>query len=48
MLDARAAGLVRLECYSSLNGESFYAALGFKRLCIIQVPMHNDIAFPDK
>ena len=44
--DARAAGLDRLECYSSLNGESFYSALGFKRLRIIQVPMHNDIAFP--
>lgn len=44
--DAASAGLRKFECYSSLNGEPFYAALGFERLRIIQVPMHNNIGFP--
>jgi len=29
---ARAAGIMAFECYSSLNAEKFYAALGFKRI----------------
>ncbi len=29
---ARSAGVLALECYSSLNAEKFYAALGFARI----------------
>jgi GNAT superfamily N-acetyltransferase len=44
--DARAAGFKALECYASLNGEAFYAALGFRRLEAIDVPMPGGIGFP--
>lgn len=44
--DALAVGVRKFECYSSLNGESFYAAIGFERLRVIQVPMHDNIGFP--
>ena len=37
--DARAAGANRFECYASLNGEAFYAALGFVRIGAIEVEM---------
>ena len=37
--DARDAGIRTLECYSTLNGEAFYAALGFRRIGRIRVPM---------
>ncbi len=37
--DARNAGIQRFECYSSLNGEAFYSALGFVRLGLIEVEM---------
>lgn len=43
---ARAAGATRLEVQSSLNGEPFYAALGFVRIGPIDVPMGPDLAFP--
>lgn len=43
---AQAAGVQRFECYSSLNGEPFYAALGFARLGLIEVAMGPDLAFP--
>lgn len=36
---ARAAGARRFECYSSLNGEGFYAALGFARVAAMEVEM---------
>jgi len=38
-IDARRAGFHTLECYSTLNGEAFYAALGFTRIGRILVPM---------
>ena len=44
--DARAAGARRFECQSSLNGEPFYAGLGFTRLGRIDVPMGPDLLFP--
>lgn len=43
---AWSAGVRRLECYSSLNGEPFYAALGFARLGPIDVAMGPDVIFP--
>lgn len=45
-LDARDAGLSRFECYSSLNGEAFYSALGFRRLAQIDVDMFDGVRFP--
>ncbi len=45
-LDARNAGLSQFECYSSLNGEVFYSALGFKRLAQIDVDMFGGVRFP--
>ncbi len=44
--EARTAGVGRFECYSSLNAEGFYGALGFKRIRPISVPMGRDIALP--
>ena len=44
--DARAAGAERFEVQSSLNGEAFYARLGFERVSAIDVPMGPDLAFP--
>jgi GNAT superfamily N-acetyltransferase len=43
---AREAGFVRFVCYASLNGEGFYAAMGFRRLHRIEVPMGRNLAFP--
>ena len=45
-LDARDAGLSQFECYASLNGEPFYAALGFKRLAEIELDMFDELRFP--
>jgi N-acetylglutamate synthase-like GNAT family acetyltransferase len=36
---ARAAGIEQLECYSTLAAETFYAALGFRTIATITVPM---------
>jgi GNAT superfamily N-acetyltransferase len=44
--DARAAGFTGFECWASLNGEGFYAALGFRRLERIEAPMPGGIRFP--
>ena len=44
--DARAAGFTLFECYASLNGEDFYAALGFRRLEPIETPMPGGVRFP--
>jgi GNAT superfamily N-acetyltransferase len=44
--DARTAGFTRLECWASLNGEGFYAALGFRRLERIETPMPGGVRFP--
>ncbi len=44
--DAQNAGVSQFECYSSLNGEAFYSALGFKRLAQIDVDMSDGVRFP--
>jgi GNAT superfamily N-acetyltransferase len=44
--DARAVGFTRFECWSSLNGESFYTALGFRRVERIDTPLSSGIHFP--
>lgn len=43
---ARRAGLRRLQCYASLNGEGFYAALGFRAVREMAVPMGQGLRFP--
>lgn len=44
---ARSAGIERFECFSSLNAESFYAALGFNTMHRIDLPLGPDgILFP--
>jgi GNAT superfamily N-acetyltransferase len=45
-IDARAAGFAVFETYASLNGESFYAALGFRSLERIETPMPGGVRFP--
>jgi GNAT superfamily N-acetyltransferase len=44
--EARAAGARRFEALASLNGEPFYAALGFERIGRIEVPMGRGLLFP--
>ena len=44
--DARAAGVRRFECYSSLVAEPFYGALGFVAIEPITIDMGPGIAFP--
>jgi GNAT superfamily N-acetyltransferase len=44
--DARAAGFTLFEAWASLNGESFYASLGFRRLEAIQTSMPGGHLFP--
>jgi predicted N-acetyltransferase YhbS len=44
--DARAAGAAEFQCWSSLNGEGFYAALGFARVAAIDVPMAPGLVLP--
>ena len=44
--DARAAGFTCFEAWASLNGEGFYAALGFSRLERIETPLPGGVRFP--
>ncbi|HEX9964032.1 MAG TPA: GNAT family N-acetyltransferase [Allosphingosinicella sp.] len=44
--DARAAGFTMLEAWASLNGESFYASLGFRPLGRIDTHMPGGVLFP--
>jgi GNAT superfamily N-acetyltransferase len=44
--DARAAGFTLFEAWASLNGESFYASLGFRRLERIETSMPGGLRFP--
>jgi GNAT superfamily N-acetyltransferase len=44
--DARTAGFTAFEAWASLNGEAFYAALGFRRRERIETPMPGGIRFP--
>ena len=43
---ARAAGLAAFECYSSLNAEGFYAAMGFERIKPFDIPMTPEVVLP--
>lgn len=43
---ARAADIRRFECYSSLNGQGFYAALGFRTVRPIEVNLSPEVAVP--
>ena len=43
--EARSSGVSTFECYSSLNAEGFYAALGFERVKRIKVPMKRGFRF---
>ena len=44
--EAAAAGFGGFVCFASLNGEGFYAALGFRRVKEIRVPMGPGLRFP--
>ena len=44
--EAKIANIQCLECYSSLNAEGFYAALGFKALKNIDVILGNNQKIP--
>ena len=44
--DAREAGIARFSCYSALNAEPFYAALGFERIGTIDISMPEDTVLP--
>ncbi|MDZ7829723.1 MAG: GNAT family N-acetyltransferase [Halofilum sp. (in: g-proteobacteria)] len=43
---ALAAGILRFACYASLNAVPFYAALGFRPVRRVEVPIAHNIAFP--
>jgi len=43
---ARSAGVHILECYSSLNAEGFYAALGFESVRRIQIDLGRNVVLP--
>ncbi|MEN3974184.1 GNAT family N-acetyltransferase [Emcibacter sp. SYSU 3D8] len=45
-MDAGAAGANRFLCFSSLNGEPFYLALGFKTEERIDVPLGPNLSLP--
>jgi len=44
--DAAEAGLMELNCYSTLNGEAFYRACGFRRIEPFTVMLPGGIGFP--
>ncbi|WP_269583524.1 GNAT family N-acetyltransferase [Roseibium sp. Sym1] len=44
--DAKAAGLTDLNCYSTLNGEAFYAACGFRTVEPYDVTLPGGVVFP--
>lgn len=44
--EARAAGIQRLECYSSLNAEHFYLALGFTKAGAMEIPLDDGVGLP--
>jgi len=44
--DARDAGVTRMDCYSSLNAEGFYSALGFDRVHLLDLEMTSNVSLP--
>jgi len=43
---AHSAGVRRFECYSGLNSEGFYAALGFEPISQMGIPIGQDLELP--
>ncbi len=43
---AAAAGMRRFECNAGLNAVSFYAALGFRTVRLVEIPMGPDVRLP--
>lgn len=43
---ARSSGVKSFECYSSLNAESFYSALGFKSIRTIAIDLAPGVGLP--
>lgn len=43
---ARPLGIRSFECFSSLNAEGFYKALGFRPIRQIEIPMGQDLKLP--
>jgi N-acetylglutamate synthase-like GNAT family acetyltransferase len=41
---ARASGIREFECYSSINAECFYSALGFERIGVFDIQMGPDVS----
>ena len=46
MAQAKAAGIVRLECLSTRTAVPFYASIGFVELGAVDVPLRPGITFP--
>lgn len=44
--EARAAGVQHFECYSSLNAERFYLALGFTKVGPMEIPLNEGFGLP--
>jgi N-acetylglutamate synthase-like GNAT family acetyltransferase len=44
--DARLVGVRAFECYSSLNAEAFYAALGFRRVRAFSIELGPNVSLP--
>lgn len=44
--EARLSGISRLQCYSSLNAEGFYSALGFRTVRKFNLRMGNKLRLP--
>ena len=44
--DAKAKGMARLQCFSSLPAESFYARHGFEKLDEVNVMLGESVSFP--
>ena len=43
---ARLVGVHTFECYSSLNAEAFYSALGFRRVRELSLELKSDVVLP--
>jgi N-acetylglutamate synthase-like GNAT family acetyltransferase len=41
---ARAAGIHKFECYATFNAESFYSALGFERIAVVDVQLTQGVS----
>lgn len=44
--EAKKQGVSEFECYSTLNAEFFYKALGFKSIKLFDLDMGGDLTFP--